>query len=84
MIKELSINFIVSLIDVLYVLILVRIILSWFPVKIGKFRLFVFDITEIVLKPVRKIIPPIGGVIDLSPIVVFLILQIIQALVSKI
>ncbi len=83
MAKTLLINLIISLIDVLYVLIFARILLSWFPQKASKVRIFVYDITEPILKPVRKVVPPLGGMIDLSPIVVFLILEIVQALVVK-
>ena len=65
----------------LYLLIvLVRIIMSWFPPTPGTTyaRIFeVFDrLTEPVLAPIRAVLPPVRiGVagLDLSPIVVFLV-----------
>ena len=54
-----------------------RIILSWFPVSPGSAMAsvfsFLYSITEPVLGPVRRLIPPMGmgGMgIDLSPIIV--------------
>ncbi|MCU1376199.1 MAG: hypothetical protein JWO68_3485 [Actinomycetia bacterium] len=61
-----------------------RIILSWFPIEPGttmaQIFSFLYAITEPVLGPLRRIIPPAGG-FDLSPIVVLLGIQIIQSLV---
>ena len=57
-----------------------RIILSWFPMQPGgvgaQLFSFLYTITEPVLGPVRRIIPPIGMGIDLSPIIVILGLQV--------
>jgi YggT family protein len=65
----------------LYVLILfVRAILSWFPYDpsspLNHVRRVVFAITEPVLAPFRRIIPPIG-MIDISFIVAILVVQLI-------
>jgi YggT family protein len=53
-------------------------ILSWFRIEPGtslaRVRYFLYRATEPVLRPVRRIIPPMGG-LDLSFIVVFLVLQ---------
>jgi YggT family protein len=57
---------------------LVRIILTWIPHNPNKSAaIFLYKITEPVLEPVRRIIPSIGG-IDISPIVVFFGLTLIQ------
>lgn len=62
-----------------------RIILSWFPVNPGgvvaQIFSFLYTITEPVLGPVRRAIPPIGGAFDVSPIVVLLGIQIISSVV---
>lgn len=62
-----------------------RIILSWFPVEPGSGMAsvygFLYAITEPVLGPIRRIIPPLGmgGMgLDLSPIVVFFGITILQ------
>jgi YggT family protein len=64
----------------LYSLVLVaRIILSWIP-SINRSQpivFFLYQITEPVLDPVRRVIPPLG-MIDISPIVVFIGLRILQ------
>jgi YggT family protein len=61
-----------------------RIILSWFPTSrgtiLGTISDFLFGLTEPVLGPIRRLIPPVGmgGMgLDLSPIIVLLGLQIL-------
>ena len=66
----------------LYILLLlVRIVLSWFPITPGSTMAsifsFLYTVTEPVLGPVRRMIPPIGMGIDLSPIIVLFGLQIL-------
>lgn len=66
----------------LYVVALfVRIVLSWFPIHPGTAMDSVYrtlrSITDPVLEPVRRVLPPVGGMIDLSPLVVTLAIQII-------
>lgn len=63
-----------------------RIILSWFPVEPGSGLAsvygFLYAITEPVLGPIRRVIPPLGAGgmgIDLSPIVVFFGITILQS-----
>ena len=66
----------------LYLLVLVaRAILSWFPISPGSAMApvvsFLYNITEPVLGPLRRVIPAIGG-FDLSFIVLFFIIQIVR------
>jgi YggT family protein len=62
----------------LWLIMLPMALLSWFRVQPGttlaRVQVFLYRATEPVLRPVRRIIPPMGG-IDLSFIVVFLVLQ---------
>ena len=65
-----------------------RINLSWFPVSPGSAMAsvfsFLYTITEPVLGPVRRLLPPIGmgGMgLDLSPIIVVIGLQLITSAV---
>ncbi len=70
----------------LFMLVLfIRIIMSWFPPTPGTTYAQVFSvfdrITDPVLSPVRAALPPVrlgGAGLDLSPIVVFLVLIILQ------
>jgi YggT family protein len=63
-----------------------RIILSWFPVEPGSGLAsvygFLYSITEPVLGPIRRVIPPLGmgGMgLDLSPLVVFFGISILRS-----
>ena len=65
-----------------------RIILSWFPVSPGSAMAsvfsFLYSITEPVLGPIRRVLPPVGmgGMgLDLSPIVVFFGITILQSII---
>jgi YggT family protein len=69
----------------LYILAIVLVIvLSWFPQAAGSpsnqaFQ-FLRRITDPVLEPLRRIIPPVGGVLDLSPTIVLFVLFTIYGL----
>ena len=65
-----------------------RIILSWFPMSpgsaLGPVNQFLYSVTEPVLGPVRRVLPPVrlGAVgLDLSPFIVLIGLQILNSLV---
>ncbi|MCL2187152.1 MAG: YggT family protein [Defluviitaleaceae bacterium] len=67
----------------LYIVLLVRILLSWFPNVRGRWVYYIFHFTEPVLAPIRKIIQrsPLGGsgmVIDFSPIFAFLLIFLLR------
>jgi YggT family protein len=74
------------LLTVYWVLLLVRVLASWFPIPPSgpvraAFR-FVYRVTEPVLRPVRGLLPPVRlGVMgfDLSPIIVFVVIAVLQA-----
>ena len=70
-----------ALLQVYFIVLVARIILSWFPVTPGtplaSIVSILYDLTEPVLGPMRRIIPPVG-MIDISPIVVFFALGILQ------
>lgn len=71
----------------LYLLVLlVRIVLSWIPISPGGAMESVTNVlyllTEPVLGPLRRILPPVrlGTLaLDLSPIVVFIVIQVLRA-----
>ena len=66
-----------------YLLIIIRIFLSWVPSTDWSAQPFAFlrSITDPVLNIFRGIIPPIGGMLDISPVFAILLLQFIQVLV---
>ena len=66
-----------------YILIIIRIFLTWIPNIDWDQQPFqwVRSITDPFLNILRGIIPPIGGMLDISPIVAILLLQILQGVV---
>lgn len=70
-----------ALFQVYFIVLIARIILSWFPVQPGtalaSIASVIYNVTEPVLGPVRRLIPPLG-MIDLSPLIVFIGLQILM------
>ena len=71
------INFLAILLQILLVAILVRVVLTWFPVDPSNPIIRVlFEVTEPVLAPFRRVIPKIG-MFDLSPIAAMLVIQVI-------
>ena len=61
---------------------LIRIVLSWVPHNpYNQAIQFLYKITDPVLNPVRKLIPPFRG-IDFSPVIVFFGLGIVKRIVS--
>ena len=60
---------------------LARIILSWFPNvdRSNPIIQFLFDVTEPVLRPVRDMLPQ-SGMFDFSPLIVFLVIQVLTTI----
>lgn len=65
-----------------YILLILRIFLTWIPSINWEQQPFAWirSITDPFLNIFRGIIPPIGGVLDISPILAIILLQIIQGL----
>lgn len=63
-----------------YLLLIVRIFLTWIPNIDWNTQPFAFmrSLTDPFLNIFRGIIPPIGGMLDISPIIAFFALQFIQ------
>jgi YggT family protein len=69
------ITFLGLLLQILWIAILIRVILSWFPVdQSNPIVRIVWEITEPVLAPFRRVIPRIG-MFDLSPLAAFLVIS---------
>ena len=69
--------------QVLNWLIIARIILSWVPHNAYSpiFR-FIYEITEPVLAPFRKLLPR-NTMMDFSPIIAVLVLQLVESLINS-
>ena len=81
------IRLIYATVDIYTWIILAYCIMTWFPVATG----VIADIRDALSKIVdpflgifRKFIPPIGGMIDISPIVALLVLQFVVRFVVRV
>lgn len=73
-----------QLFELIKLILIVRILLTWFP-NIDWYKQpfkFLQNVTDPILEPFKRIIPPLGG-FDLSPIVAFLVLGMIETIVLK-
>jgi YggT family protein len=71
-------QFVQILFQVLIFAILIRALMSWFPVAQGSpFVRILDDVTEPILSPLRKVVPRLG-MMDITPIVAMIGLQILQ------
>jgi YggT family protein len=71
--------------QVLNLLILIRIIVSWVPgmsVDHPAVRV-IHQLTSPILDPIRRLMPPVGG-LDLSPVVAILLLSLVRALLVNV
>ena len=77
-------QFVNILVTVLYIAIFARVILSWLPIGGSNNPLvaIVYQITEPILAPLRRIVPRIGF-FDLTPMIAIIILVLIQRLISS-
>lgn len=70
-------------------LILIRVLLSW--VNVNPYRPAIdhplvdllYRVTDPVLRPLQRIIPPIAGAIDISPIVALLLLEFLRQIIVR-
>ena len=69
-----------ALVTVFIVILFARVVLSWFPMPQGggaTFYRLLLDLTEPILAPLRRVIPPIG-MLDLSVTVLLVFLFIVR------
>jgi YggT family protein len=76
--------------QVYYIIILVRVIGSWFPPRRGQtawFQIygFCYAVTEPLMRPIRQALRPVlGGVgLDLSPLILYFLLGVVETVVKR-
>ncbi len=75
--------FISILAQVFNMAILVRVLFSWIPsLQQGRFGQFIYDITEPILGPIRRLIPSLG-MLDLSPFIALVVIELIAQLLQR-
>lgn len=73
-----------ALLDIYFFALIIMIILSWVaPQANHPGAILVYQITEPLMQPIRRLIPSLGG-LDLSPIFVFLAINLAQGLISSV
>ncbi|HAD48885.1 MAG: hypothetical protein CMF12_04640 [Idiomarina sp.] len=70
-----------SLLSMLFWILIIRAILSWFSQGYNPMEAMLHQLTEPLLAPVRRIVPPIGG-LDLSVLIVIIALQFLRLLIG--
>jgi YggT family protein len=72
------------LFTVLSLAVIARALLSWFDpgLRYPVSQLLV-DLTEPIIAPIRRIVPPVGGMIDLSPLIALILLQVLARVIIR-
>ena len=66
------------------VLLFIRIVISWFPAwRNYHFLRFIAFCTDPYLNIFRRILPPLGGVLDISPLLAFFILRLLEMILLQ-
>lgn len=77
------VNLIALAANVLTLLIFIRAVLSWIPsasVQYHPFTKFVVNVTEPLLKPIRKLVPTYRYGIDISPVIAVVLIWVVAKL----
>ncbi|HEY9669381.1 MAG TPA: YggT family protein [Coleofasciculaceae cyanobacterium] len=78
---ELLTNSLANFLNIYVLIVIVRILLTWFPTVtwMNQVEAFLSPITDPYLNIFRSFIPPLGG-LDISPILAILVLQVVAQL----
>jgi len=77
-------SFVVLLAKALSLAIFVRMLISWMPVDRGN-RLvrIIYEITEPILGPIRRVVPALGG-LDLSPMIALILIEVAERVLLRV
>jgi YggT family protein len=79
-------NLLCALLTVYWLVVLARVLLSWFPIRPGTpfatVQLLLRDLTEPVMAPLRRVIPPVG-MFDMSALVLIIGLAILRGAICS-
>ena len=76
------VNFVRLLATVVWLLLIARVLISWTnPTGGGGLTAFIYQATEPILAPIRRVLPPTGG-IDWSPLVAMLLVGVVVRVVA--
>jgi YggT family protein len=78
------------LFQVYELLLLIRVLLSWINIDPRRPAIdhplvqILVRITDPVLAPLRRLIPPLGGTVDISPVVALIILEVVRRILVSV
>ncbi len=79
------INFVEAIFKLAYILLMIRVLLSWIPHNDSHPIIYkIYEFTDPLLRPFQNIVPSWRIGIDLSPLLAFIALQIIHKLIITI
>ena len=80
---QVVVNFLQLLIGALMLLVIARVVVSWVaPTGGGGLVAFIYQATEPLLAPIRRFIPPSGG-LDWAPLIAMLVLGLLLRMVVR-
>ncbi|MBI4832790.1 MAG: YggT family protein [Candidatus Lindowbacteria bacterium] len=75
---------IIDILQLYSLLIIVRAVMSWVRIDPrNQLVRMLYSVTDPVLAPIQKVVPPIGGAIDISPIIALILIQILKFVVFR-
>jgi YggT family protein len=81
-----AIQLVNTLFYVLQLLILVRVLFSWVdpnPYPTNTLKRVLFQLTDPLLEPIRRVVPPVAGALDFSPMIALLVLYMLQRFLMR-
>lgn len=83
MLQDILLRFLNLFVLVFEILLLIRVVMSWVnPNPSGGFAGIIYELTEPILAPIRRVLPK-SQLIDFSPLVAFLLLQLVNQLAAS-
>lgn len=74
-------NLIIQTLQLMFWILIIRAILSWFSQGRSPVEYIMMQLTEPMLAPIRRIIPPMGG-LDLSVLILIILIQFVRVALS--
>lgn len=77
-------NFLNLAINLYMLAIIIRAIYSWGrPDPSSRLARFIYAVTDPVITPLRRALPPLGGQLDISPLIVLIFAEIVKRFLSN-
>ena len=79
------VSLLIMLLSVCQLILLARVLLSWFPNVDGSNPLvrFLYDVTEPILRPIRERLPQNSMGMDFSPLIVFVVIMLLTRMLQS-